>query len=1018
MSEPHPFVSNEVRLTVFCLVLACLYVLLAQVGLSLATEHSNVSPLWPPAGLAVAAMLIVGYQIWPGIFLGAFLTAVLTPASIITALFIGAGNTAEALLATWLTLRWIQTAYPLSHPQHVFKFMFAAAFISTLASACVGVFSLMIAGVVQGSSYANVLMTWWLGDMGGVVLVAPLILAWANPLKDRVEAELFLEALILFSGTVVVAEYVFGAWSMAGAVNYPVAFLCLPLLVWSGFRFGQRGSTTIIALIALISIVGTVRGYGPFVMATPNKSILLLQSFIAVITITTLALAAVVKERKQAQAKLMSAQNELELRVQDRTIALTLTNHALEESEAKWRSITESSPDNIMLLDPNGKILFINYTVPNLSTAQVVGSMVYDHVPEQQHALMRECLSRVIQTREPDQFNIDYVYDNKVTNFENRVGPVVKDDKVVALTVSCRDVTERAQAEEKIRQLNKRMGLLLESTSEGIFGVDRNLKCIFSNRAAAEMLSRSVDDMLGRDMCDLARFSDEDGNQRTREQCLINRTIRENRSFISNEELMWVSDTECFPVQLTANPISENNEVIGAAVVFHNITEARALARKMDFLAAHDSLTGLANRREFEQRLQRALDSAITESSVHVLCYLDLDQFKIVNDTCGHIAGDELLRQLTVLLQEKVRQNDTLARLGGDEFGILMSHCDIEHALKVLETIRQLAEGFRFVWEDKTFAVGVSIGVARIDSTTSSVGDAMSEADSACYMAKDSGRNRIHVYEADDEVTAQRHGEMQWVSRLHDAFDQQRLSLVCQPIVPISAFKRKRGKYVAGYEEMFFEVLIRMVDENGQKVPPGAFIPAAERYNLMPTIDRWVVKNTLAWLQSNSNQLDNVTFCTINLSGHSLNDEHFLEFVTEKLAQSGIVGEKICFEITETAAVANLSQAVHFIRTLKLSGCRFALDDFGSGMSSFAYLKNLPVDFLKIDGSFVRDIIDDPVDLAMVEAVNKVGHVMGIKTIAEFVENDKVLERLKKMGVDYVQGYGVAIPRAIEEMFV
>ena len=217
---------------------------------------------------------------------------------------------------------------------------------------------------------------------------------------------------------------------------------------------------------------------------------------------------------------------------------------------------------------------------------------------------------------------------------------------------------------------------------------------------------------------------------------------------------------------------------------------------------------------------------------------------------------------------------------------------------------------------------------------------------------------------------------------------------------------------------MFFEVLIRMVDEHGQRVPPGAFIPAAERYNLMPTIDRWVVKNTLAWLQSHSDQLDNVTFCTINLSGHSLNDEHFLEFVTDRLAQSGIDGEKICFEITETAAVANLTQAVHFIRTLKLNGCRFALDDFGSGMSSFAYLKNLPVDFLKIDGNFVRDIIDDPIDFAMVEAVNKVGHVMGIKTIAEFVENDEVLEHLKKIGVDYVQGFGIAIPKALEEVFV
>jgi diguanylate cyclase (GGDEF)-like protein/PAS domain S-box-containing protein len=1017
MSEPHPFVANEVRLTVSCLVLACIYFLLGQTGLLLATEHHNVSPLWPASGLAVAAVFLFGYRIWPGVFLGAFLVTVSASASVITALFVAAGNTAEALIACWFTLRLIGTTYPLSHPQHVFKFIFAAGFVATLISASVGLLTLIAFGSVQWSGSSNLLFTWWLGDMGGVVLVTPLILAWANPLKDRLQTQLYLEALILFASTLVVAEYVFGSWSAVSAANYPLAFVCLPLLVWTAFRFGQRGSTTIIALVAVVAITGTLQGYGPFNMVTANKSIMMLQSFIAVITITTLALAALVKERKLAEAALRKAHDELELNVQDRTHALMIANHALEESEAKWRSITESSPDNIMLLDPSGIILFNNYTVPNLTVTHMIGASVYDHVPEQQRQLMRDCFREVTQTREPAQFTIDYEHNGQVVNFENRVGPVIKNDEVVALTMSCRDVTERARAEAQIRQLNKRMGMLLESTSEGIFGVDTSLKCTFANRAAAEMLNRSVEDMLGRDMCELARFSGEDGKQYLRDECLINRTICENRGFVSDEVFIWANEDKCFPVQLTANPITENNRVVGAAVVFHNITEARAMARKMDFLAAHDPLTGLVNRREFELRLQRALDGAITENSVHVLCYLDLDQFKIVNDTCGHIAGDELLRQLTVLLQEKVRQNDTLARLGGDEFGILMAHCDVSHAQKVLETIRQVVEGFRFVWEGKTFAVGVSIGVTRIDSTTSSVSDAMSEADSACYMAKDSGRNRIHVYEADDEVMARRYGEMQWVSRIHEAFEQQRLSLMCQPIVPISAFTRKRGKFVATSDGMFFEVLIRMMDEQGQRVPPGAFIPAAERYNLMPSIDRWVVKNTLDWLQSNSDQLDTVTFCTINLSGHSLNDEHFLEFVTEGLAQSGIDGEKICFEITETAAVANLTQAVHFIRTLKLNGCRFALDDFGSGMSSFAYLKNLPVDFLKIDGNFVRDIIDDPVDFAMVEAVNRVGHVMGIKTIAEFVENDEVLERLQKMGVDYVQGYGIAIPRAIEDVF-
>lgn len=1015
MGRAHPFVATEVRLTLTCLTVAILYYLASQFGLAFAYEQANTSPFWPPSGLSVALVLILGYRIWPGIYLGAFITTLSVGAPVSIAMMIALGNTCEAVLAAYLTIRLIDSRYPLAHPHHVFKFVFAAAILATAVSAYVGSLSLLFGGLVERSDIISIFMTWWFGDMGGVVLIAPLILSMTNKLEHKIHKRQLAEAMVLIIATVGISYYVFGGLSHLSAEKYPLAFLVLPVLIWSAFRFGARGSTTVIMLIAAIAISGTVNGYGPFDLPSANESIILLQSFIGLIAVTTLALAALVKQNKLATASLRHAHDNLEISVAERTHELRETNTALAKSEAKWRSITESSPDNIMLVDPDGKILFINNTVPDLSVDQVIGTSVYDYVAVDQQAAMRRCYELVLQTGKPCQFNIDYPSSKGIINFENRVGPVINDNKIVALTVSCRDVTGRRKKEAEIARLNNRMGLLLESTSEGIFGVDNELRCTFINRAAAELLGMEVAEIVGTDMYDLLYSRYADGSRLPREECLVYRTIDENRIYISDDELFWVKGGESFPVQLTSNPITQNGDVIGAAVVFHNVSEARAIARKMDYLTAHDPLTGLVNRREFELRVQRALDSAITENSRHVLCYLDLDQFKVVNDTCGHIAGDELLRQVTHLLQENVRQNDTLSRLGGDEFGILMLHCDIKHSLKVIETIRSRIEGFKFVWEDKPYGLSASIGITALTSLTASVGDAMSEADSACYMAKDTGRNRVHVYQADDAVMAQRHGEMQWVSRIHQAFTDQRLSLVCQPIMSTEDLV---GNFTPDADqEMLFEVLIRMTDENGKRIPPIAFIPAAERYNLMPSIDRWVVRTMLKWLHDHHDQLDQMTFCTINLSGHSLNDQQFLSFVCDQLEKSAVSGEKICFEITETAAVANLSQAIQFIKILKGYGCRFALDDFGSGMSSFAYLKNLPVDFLKIDGNFVRDIANDPVDYAMVEAVNTVGHVMGIKTIAEFVENNEVLSLLHKLGVDYVQGYAIAMPQSLDELF-
>lgn len=584
--------------------------------------------------------------------------------------------------------------------------------------------------------------------------------------------------------------------------------------------------------------------------------------------------------------------------------------------------------------------------------------------------------------------------------------PMYRNGEVVGTVVTFVDISERRRSEQRLKRLSEYNRLLLESTSDGIFGVDEQLRCTFVNRSAADMLGFMPEELLGRDMHELVHHSDEQGRRIPRQESPVWRTIDENRSFWSDSDVLWNQGKSMFPVQYSSNPIQEQGAVRGAVVVFRNVAEARAMARKMDYLATHDALTGLYNRREFERRMEGALQTARHDGITHTLCYIDLDQFKVVNDTCGHVAGDELLRQLTTLLHGQMHEADTLARLGGDEFGVLFEGATMPRAMAAANSLRAVVEDFRFVWNDKTFSLGASMGLVEINADTENVTTALSAADAACYMAKDSGRNRVHAYQADDAELARRRGEMQWVSRIHDALDHDRFELACQTIVPVAESQA---------EGVHLEILVRMRDGDAL-VPPGAFLPAAERYNLMPAVDRWVVENTLDWLGQQRAGLDALSLCTINLSGHSIGDERFLDFVTGRIAQLDIPAGKLCFEITETTAVANLSRAVSFIEKLRQCGCRFALDDFGSGMSSFAYLKNLPVDYLKIDGNFVRDLVRDPIDRAMVEAINQVGHVMGIRTIAEFVESEEILQHLRDIGVDYAQGYGIARPQALSSL--
>ncbi len=499
-------------------------------------------------------------------------------------------------------------------------------------------------------------------------------------------------------------------------------------------------------------------------------------------------------------------------------------------------------------------------------------------------------------------------------------------------------------------------------------------------------------------------------NEVTREPVanLASAVIQEGHPIsVSTHTMLLSRDGREYAIDESAAPIHDRNgRVIGAVLVFRDVSAKRELARQLSHEATHDALTGLINRRELENRLRSALDSALHQNREHALLYLDLDQFKVVNDTCGHLAGDELLKRLSRVLSDAVRESDLVARLGGDEFGVLLHRCPPAMAKQVAEKLRKLVEDFRFTWENRTFTVGASIGLTAINSGSQSLSEILSAADSACYLAKESGRNSVRVYQENDEQLAQRSSEMEWSTRIRRGLEENRFVFYYQSIRPLNPLDQS-GEH--------FEILLRFRDEQGKILPPMSFIPAAERYGLMPAIDRWVVANVFDTLARDLKPGSKLHTCAINLSGQSIGEDSFLAFVLTKLQKSGIDPKVICFEITETAAISNLSRAITFVSTLRAHGCRFALDDFGSGLSSFSYLKNLPVDYLKIDGSFIKGMVENELDDAIVLAISQIGKVLGIETIAEFVENDRIRQKLQEIGVDFAQGYGVAKPQPLSE---
>ena len=568
------------------------------------------------------------------------------------------------------------------------------------------------------------------------------------------------------------------------------------------------------------------------------------------------------------------------------------------------------------------------------------------------------------------------------------------------------DITERKLYEEALFREKESAQITLQSIGDGVVTTDGEGNVQYLNPVAEGLTGWKVDDAVGRTIEEIFRGFHEETCEPVENPVLV--CMRRNRSIKSVRPTLLIRrDGNELYIESTAAPIRDPlGNVTGGVLVFHDVTESRELNRRLSYAASHDILTELVNRREFESRLERALKSAKARETSYAVLYLDLDQFKIVNDACGHSAGDALLKQLGALLKSKIRWRDTLARLGGDEFGVLLESCTMDEALRTAENLREVINEFRFTWDERSFRLGASIGVVPITPATDDVAALLTAADSACAAAKDAGRNRVYSYQENDIDLMKRRKEMQWAARISNALEENRFELFRQTIQPLQPGLDSGAHY---------ELLLRMRDEGGHLVSPELFIVAAERYGLTPSIDRWVIAQALRWLVSEADERARLSLCSINLSGQSLADEKFLPFVIDQFQKSGIDGNLICFEITETAAIASYSQANRFIHALKEIGCRFALDDFGTGLSSFGYLKHFPVDFLKIDGSFVKEILHDPIDREMVRSINEIGHLTGKQTIAEFAENAEIITMLRGIGVDYAQGYGVSEPKRLLE---
>ncbi len=796
-------------------------------------------------------------------------------------------------------------------------------------------------------------------------------------------------------------------------------------MLWLPREFLTGG---LLLLLVLLGLAAPIASYLRFGIAALGLSALLpllvhnlfaaagslwLGSVLLFMMVGIVVLDRVLHGRLHTRLKLEESKRLLESRLQDKNRELMKLDLRLQreigsrqQAEERFLRFSEAASEGVIIHD-NGVIIDVNDCIVEMtgrSVESLVGNSWLSLVSEELRPQVKNHLEGLN----------DGAIQSELIGQQARPVPVLLQNKELPVgemslqVVIIKDMTLQIETENALLHEKERALVTLESIGDSVVTTDADGLINYINPVCEHLTGWRKQDAVGRYLADIMRLVDRSTNQVLTDPvtaCLVS----EKRITINGEITLQGTRSEReYSIESMITPLRDREgRMIGTVLVFHDVTLLRAMAEQMSHQATHDALTGLVNRQEFERRLISLIDSGKESSQQHAMCYLDLDEFKVVNDTSGHAAGDKLLKEITARLQDCIRDTDTLARLGGDEFGALLIGCPLGKAEEIANQMRETVRSYRLSWEDRIYAVGVSIGLVPVNAESGNVTDILRAADSACYVAKDHGRNRVHVYQENDAELARHHTTMRWMQKIQRALEQDHFRLYYQPI---------RDSALTDNDVWHAELLIRMIDKQGEIIGPDNFIPAAERYHLMGNIDRWVITHAFEQFPLlEQNLAPRKILCAINLSGQSLSDDGFLAFLIDKIDDSGIDPGSLCFEITETAAISNIDHAQRFITVLRGMGCQFALDDFGSGLSSFSYLKRLPVDYLKIDGSFVRNMLEDATDYAMVKSIQQIGALMGIKTIAEFVETEAIAHALHEMDVDFVQGYGVGRPAPLAE---
>jgi diguanylate cyclase (GGDEF)-like protein/PAS domain S-box-containing protein len=687
--------------------------------------------------------------------------------------------------------------------------------------------------------------------------------------------------------------------------------------------------------------------------------------------------------------------------------ALGEREEALQGRDRMFSVFADTLPEIVLIHDE--KILLANAAAAGLTGLepdQVTGRDVADLVKPAYRALFRKTMAkRLAGQNAPELLEIQLINGQESGVWVEAQGATVEYQGRPAILTVARDVSHRKTLEVSLSRSKRQAQYTLESIAEGVITTDTDGRIDYLNRSAETLIGTNRDDATGQRIGDLFSLVD-DADRRNLgdpvERCLaMRRRVNMGRRAV----LVSIDGEQEHSVEVTASPVrGPGNSITGSVVVIHDVSELRGLTRQMSYQATHDPLTGLVNRREFERRVEEAIDMAHAEEAVSMLFYMDLDRFKAVNDSCGHLAGDDLLREVAGLIKSKVRDSDVVGRIGGDEFGALLIGCPIEKGRQIAEDICNAIAEYRFVHQDKIFNIGISVGLVEVSHTSGALQDVISAADSACYVAKQQGRGRVHVYSARDEAVARERGDIHWLRELQTALHEDTFELVVQPILSMSS-QASSGPAV--------EILIRLRDERGRIGQSAEFLKPAARYQLMPQIDRWVINAALTAIASGEVKLPGHRSAAINISGQTLGDEAFLGFVVEALDRTGVVPTSICFEVTEQAILSNVQHAQRFIEVLHGIGCEFSLDDFGSGLGSFSSLKHLPIDYLKIDGTYTRNLLSDMVNQEMVASMIRLARTMEFRVVAEQVERQEDFDWLREAGVDFVQGHFVDVPAVI-----